>query len=137
MTFLHLPGKIYREGTDTEGYVYGAQLFCIRGQRGGDEGRKMVAHYTHESGLEKFQAVLQNEVPKGREGKHKRIVSTLLKEIEQLAPGMALKVPISTLPDRKENIRAALNRATRQRGLQVATSSDASHLYIWKSADGP
>lgn len=97
----------------------------------------MVAHYTHESGLEKFQAVLQNEVPKGREGKHKRIVSTLLKEIEQLAPGMALKVPISTLPDRKENIRAALNRATRQRGLQVATSSDASHLYIWKSADGP
>jgi hypothetical protein len=82
-----------------------------------------------------FQSIHQNEVPKGREGKHKRIVSMLLHEIEKLAPGAALKVPISALPDRKENIRAALNRATRQRGLQVATSSDAGHLYIWKNAE--
>lgn len=96
----------------------------------------MVAeNHTGENATENFQAVLQNDVPKGREGKHKRIVSMLLGEIEQLAPGMALKVPISTLPDRKENIRAALNRATRQRGLQVATSSDEAHLYIWKTAD--
>ena len=82
----------------------------------------------------KFEAILQHEVPKGREGKHKRIVTTLLDEIERLAPGKALKVPVSRLPDSKENIRAALNRATRQKGLQVATSSDADHLYIWKIA---
>jgi TusA-related sulfurtransferase len=82
---------------------------------------------------EKFQAILQHEVPKGREGKHKRIVTTLLNEIERLAPGTALKVPITSLPDSKENIRAALNRATRQKGLKVATSSDAAHLYIWKN----
>lgn len=82
----------------------------------------------------KFQAILQDEVPKGREGKHKRIITQLLNEIERLAPGTALKVPVTSLPDRKENIRAALNRATRQRGLQVATSSDAGHLYIWKNA---
>jgi len=42
-------------------------------------------------------------------------------------------VPISALPDTKENIRAALNRATRQRGIEVATSSDEDHLYIWKT----
>lgn len=82
----------------------------------------------------KFEAILQHEVPKGREGKHKRIVTALLSEIERLAAGRALKVPVSMLPDSKENIRAALNRATRQRGLQVATSSDAAHLYIWKIA---
>ena len=82
----------------------------------------------------KFQAILQNDVPKGREGKHKRIVTELLSEIERLAPGTALKVPISALPDSKENIRAALNRATRQRGMQVATSSDPEHLYIWNNA---
>jgi hypothetical protein len=82
----------------------------------------------------KFQAILQNEVPKGREGKHKRIISLLLNEISRLAPGTALKVPITALPDRKENIRAALNRATRQRGLHVATSSDSGNLYIWKTA---
>lgn len=82
----------------------------------------------------KFEAILQQEVPKGREGKHKRIVTALLDQIERLAPGTALKVPVSMLPDSKENVRAALNRATRQKGLQVATSSDAGHLYIWKHA---
>jgi TusA-related sulfurtransferase len=79
----------------------------------------------------KFESVLQMDVPKGRDGKHKKIVTQLLAEIEQLAPGTALKVPLSALPDSKENIRAALNRATRQRGLEVATSSDETHLYIW------
>ena len=79
----------------------------------------------------KFESVLQMDVPKGRDGKHKKIVTQLLAEIEQLAPGTALKVPLSALPDSKENIRAALNRATRQRGLDVATSSDETHLYIW------
>jgi TusA-related sulfurtransferase len=79
----------------------------------------------------KFESVLQLEVPKGRDGKHKKIVTQLLAEIEQLKPGSALKVPLTALPDSKENIRAALNRATRQRGLEVATSSDEEHLYIW------
>ena len=35
-------------------------------------------------------------------------------------------------PDTKENIRSALNRATHFRGLEVATSSDAEFLYVWK-----
>jgi hypothetical protein len=95
----------------------------------------MAHNQSADSAQVRFQAIHQNEVPKGREGKHKRIVATLLDEIEKLAPGTALKIPISALPDRKENIRAALNRATRQRGLQVGTSSDAGHLYIWKNAD--
>jgi hypothetical protein len=88
------------------------------------------------SGSTKFESILQLDVPKGRDGKHKRIVTQLLGDIEQLAEGSALKVPLAALPDSKENIRAALNRATRQRGINVATSSDESHLYIWKSAPG-
>jgi hypothetical protein len=79
-----------------------------------------------------FQSIRQADVPKGREGKHKRIVSQLLSDIDQLKPGTALKVPIAALPDSKENIRSALNRATRQRGMEVATSSDTEFLYIWK-----
>jgi hypothetical protein len=86
---------------------------------------------TNHSSHMKFESVLQLDVPKGRDGKHKKIVTQLLTEIDQLAPGSALKVPLSALPDSKENIRAALNRATRQRGLEVATSSDEAHLYIW------
>jgi len=80
----------------------------------------------------KFQSILQLDVPKGRDGKHKKIVSQLLSDIDQLTAGTALRVPLSALPDSKENIRSALNRATRQRGVEVATSSDEEHLYIWK-----
>ncbi|HEY1766751.1 MAG TPA: hypothetical protein VGG26_03820 [Terracidiphilus sp.] len=84
-----------------------------------------------------FESVLQLDVPKGREGKHKKIVSRLLKDIERLADGTALKVPLAALPDSKENIRSALNRATRQKGMEVATSSDSDYLYVWKVQTKP
>ena len=80
-----------------------------------------------------FQSILQDDVPKGRDGKHKQIVTQLLSDLEQLAAGSALKIPIDELPDSKENIRSALNRATHQRGIEIATSSDAEFLYVWKA----
>jgi TusA-related sulfurtransferase len=88
-----------------------------------------------------FQSILQVDVPKGRDGKHKQIISQLIDAIEQLQDGSALKIPLAELPDSKENIRSALSRGTRQRKLDVATSSDESFLYVWKthtsdSADG-
>jgi len=85
-----------------------------------------------EAPIMNFQSILQLDVPKGREGKHKKIVNQLMSDIERLEQGTALKVPLSDLPDSKENIRSALNRASRQRGITVATSSDAKFLYIWK-----
>ena len=84
-----------------------------------------------------FSAILQVDVPKGRAGKHKRIVTRLLADIAALKPNTALKIPLSALPDSKENIRSALNRATKQRGIDVATSSDADHLYVWRVAAKP
>jgi hypothetical protein len=56
----------------------------------------------------KFESVLQSHVPKGRDGKHKQIITQLLAEIAKLAQGTALKIPLSQLPDTKENIRSAL-----------------------------
>jgi len=79
-----------------------------------------------------FQSISQVDVPKGRDGKHKRIVTQLLSDIDRLQAGSALKIPLSALPDTKENIRSALNRATHFRGIEVATSSDADYLYVWK-----
>ncbi len=81
----------------------------------------------------KFQSVQKNEIPRGRAGKHKRIVTLLLNQLERLPSGNALKVTLSSLPDSKANIRAALNRATHQKGVTVATSSDSNHLYLWKA----
>jgi hypothetical protein len=80
-----------------------------------------------------FESVLQVDVPKGRDGKHKEIITQLLSGIAQLDPGAALKVPLSQLPDTKENIRSALSRAARQQKINLATSSNDEFLYVWKT----
>jgi hypothetical protein len=81
----------------------------------------------------KFASILQTDVPKGRDGKHKQIISQLLNDIAQLDRGSALKIPLAELPDTKENIRSALSRAARQQGLNLATSSSDEFLYVWKN----
>jgi hypothetical protein len=84
-------------------------------------------------GQTKFESVLQVDVPKGRDGKHKTIITRLLADIAQLGDGAALKIPLSQLPDTKENIRSALSRAARQAKINLATSSNREYLYVWKS----
>lgn len=83
------------------------------------------------SSLPRFKSIKQTDIPFGRNGKHKKIVTELLSDICRLEPGRALKVPIAALPDSKENIRSALRRATRRRGIEVASSSDQDFFYIW------
>lgn len=85
------------------------------------------------SGTMRFESVLQVDVPKGRDGKHKQIITQLLSDIDQLAVGSALKVPLADLPDTKENIRSALSRAAAQRKLNIATSSNNEFLFVWKT----
>lgn len=79
-----------------------------------------------------FESIPQVDVPKGRDGKHKQIVEQLLHELGELKPGMAMKIPLAQLPDTKENIRSALSRAANQRKVEIATSSNDHHLYVWK-----
>ena len=81
-----------------------------------------------------FKGMLQSDVPQGRSGKHKSIVSRILSDLEQIDDGVALKVPLAALTDSKEKVRAALNRATRKGGLHVATASDDTFLYVWNEA---
>jgi hypothetical protein len=90
---------------------------------------------TEPNPIAKFQSILQVDVPKGRDGKHKQIITQLLEGIEQLQDGSALKIPLEELPDTKENIRSALSRATRQKQIDIATSSDDNFLYVWKTSD--
>jgi hypothetical protein len=81
----------------------------------------------------KFESVLQVNVPKGRDGKHKEIITQLLSDIAQLALGSALKIPLAQLPDTKENVRSALSRAARQQKINLATSSNDEFLFVWKT----
>ena len=81
-----------------------------------------------------FTGIQRSEVPQGRNGKHKAIVTRILSDLDQVQNGIALKVPLAALSDSKEKVRSALNRATRKSGRLVATASDDEYLYIWNES---
>ena len=81
----------------------------------------------------RFNTTERANVPTGRNGKHKSIVTTILSDLGSLDRGQALKIPLSELPDTKINIRSALNRATRKQHKEVATATDDEFLYVWNS----
>jgi hypothetical protein len=89
-------------------------------------GIKRRAHRT-------FNTTDRANVPTGRNGKHKSIVTDILNDLESLEHGQSLKILLSELPDTKVNIRSALNRATRKLGKSVETASDEQFLYVWNS----
>jgi len=78
-----------------------------------------------------FKSMPQVDVPQGRNGKHKAVVTRILSDLDQIEEGVALKVPLAQLTDSKEKVRSALNRATRKGGRNVATASDGTFLYVW------
>jgi hypothetical protein len=78
-----------------------------------------------------FKEMPQKDVPQGRNGKHKLIVTRILSDLDRVQRGVALKVPLAELAESKEKVRSALNRATRKNGRVVATASDDTFLYVW------
>ena len=82
-----------------------------------------------------FKTMMQLDVPQGRNGKHKLIITTMLKDLDNLKAGSALKIPLSELVESKEKVRSALNRATRKAGRKVATAADANFLYVWNVSE--
>ena len=80
----------------------------------------------------RFPSIAKADLPTGRAGKHRDIVHALLDDLSALPAGRALKIPLTDLPDTKENIRSALSRATQKLGIEIVTSSDDDHLYVWK-----
>ncbi|HTW30221.1 MAG TPA: hypothetical protein VMD76_00990 [Candidatus Sulfotelmatobacter sp.] len=78
-----------------------------------------------------FNTLARIDVPQGRNGKHRQIVSKILSDLDQLKDGTALRIPLADLEESKEKVRAALNRATHKQDRTVATASDAKFLYVW------
>ena len=81
-----------------------------------------------------FKTLDLGDVPHSRAGKHKKIVSMILRDLDQLKDGAALRVPLDELGNTKENVRSALNRATRNAKRNVATATDEDFLYVWNVA---
>ena len=82
-----------------------------------------------------FKTMTQADVPQGRNGKHKEVITLILADLDGLKDGAAIKVPLADLVESKEKVRSALNRATRKDGRRVATASDATFLYVWNQAE--
>ncbi len=78
-----------------------------------------------------FDTMAYLDVPQGRNGKHKQVVTKILSDLDQVPKGVALKVPLAALEESKENVRSALNRASHKGGRNVATASDGNFLYVW------
>jgi hypothetical protein len=82
-----------------------------------------------------FASSLVSTVPHGRKGKHNLIVSMILDDLARLDPEKAVLVPLDSLDGEKmENVRSALNRATRQRKMLVATATDEKYFYVWRTS---
>ena len=81
-----------------------------------------------------FKTMSQVDVPQGRNGKHKQVITAILSDLGQLPTGVALKVPLAELEESKENVRSALNRAVHKSDRNVATASDENFLYVWNES---
>ena len=86
------------------------------------------------SAIPRFKKLAMVDVPRSRNGKHKKIVTAILRNLDDLAKGVAFKIPLADLGDIKENVRSALNRATRKSDREVATATDENFLYVWNVA---
>jgi hypothetical protein len=89
---------------------------------------------TTKAAMPHFKTLAMVDVPRSRNGKHKKIVTAILRDLDDLGQGIAFKVPLADLGDSKENVRSALNRATRKSNRDVATATDENFLYIWNVA---
>jgi hypothetical protein len=81
----------------------------------------------------RFAVMAQADVPHGRNGKHKGIVSSILDELATVKDGEALKIALAQLGDSKENVRSALNRASHKLGRPLATAADEKFFYVWST----
>jgi hypothetical protein len=80
-----------------------------------------------------FKSIARIDVPQGRNGKHKSIVTAILRDLDSLKDESALRIPLKELGDTKENIRSAISRAARKANRVVATAADEQFLYIWNT----
>ena len=82
-----------------------------------------------------FARVLQVDIPQGRQGKHRELVTRILADLERTTVDAAVRIPLSGLDGEKmQNVRSALNRVTRAKKMEVATAADARYLYVWRKS---
>ena len=67
-----------------------------------------------------------------RRGKHCRIVSEILSDLEKIDEYSAIKIDLTKVGQKKTHLRAALHRAAQKRKLVLRTTSDEQHLFVFR-----
>ena len=84
-----------------------------------------------------FSTVGLSQLPDGRRSKHSEIVNRILAQLWDLDGKNALRVARESFNGEKlSNVRAAVSRAVKKHGLDVATATDDQYFYIWFNGDG-
>jgi hypothetical protein len=81
-----------------------------------------------------FGRVRVKDLPNSRRGKHFELLRKILEDLKNAPSGSAVRVPLAeTGGAGLANLRSAVNRATKAKGLKVETQSDEKYFYVWKS----
>lgn len=79
-----------------------------------------------------FEAIPLAAAANRRMGKHYKMVSQILSDLEKLDQNSALKVEFLKVGVKKADLRAALHRAAQKKNVPLATSSDDKYLYVFR-----
>jgi hypothetical protein len=81
-----------------------------------------------------FPAIPLAEVVDTRAGKHSKIVGEILSDLTQLDQYSALKVDFIQAGKKRADLRSALHRAANKKHIELVTTSDEKHLYVFRRA---
>jgi len=85
-----------------------------------------------------YETVRVSDLRVGRRGKHHELLTGILKNLKDLPAGSALVVPLESIGKVSlANLRSAVSRSAKGRGLSLVTYSDEKNFYVWnKASDG-
>jgi hypothetical protein len=84
------------------------------------------------TGPRHFAAVSLIAVVGGRCGRHAKLVTEIFSDLQTLNDDAALQIDLAEVKEKKANLRSALHRAAKKRKLDLCTTSDEGHLYVFR-----
>jgi hypothetical protein len=83
-----------------------------------------------------FEQVIVADIRKGRRGKHNELLNRVLRDLEELPEGSAIKIPLGDVDGVSlANLRSAVHRGTSSRGITIQTLSDEENFYVWRASN--
>jgi hypothetical protein len=79
-----------------------------------------------------FRIVPLSDIPSSRTSRHGQVVAEILIQLKTLDASSAIKIPLAEVGESKANLRSALHRAARNARVDLMTTSDEKHLYVFR-----